>query len=126
MSSLVHHTQDNLATRVPSRSLFVCLACLGKGEHRLDDRSNPSCVDQCANLDQLIPVGFDDKPDRAHAMCLRLFRRGWTGNGDKDPSLFHHLPGSLQGVAANQIEDEIDIMDSLLSLSPSFISTGWS
>src|SRR6266516_803294 len=49
-------------------------------------------------------------------MCLRLFRRGWTGNRDKDPSWFHHLPGSLQGVAANHIQDEIDIMDHLLKV----------
>jgi len=59
LSSLVHYTEDNFASRVPSRSLLVRLACLGKGEHRLDDRPNPSRVNQCANLDQLLPIGFD-------------------------------------------------------------------
>src|SRR6266496_3056361 len=112
---LVHHTQDNLASCVPSRSLFVRLARLGKGQYRLDDRSNLSRINQCANLDQLLPVGFDHKPDWAHAMCLRLFKRGsWADNGDKHPSWFHHLPGSLQGVTTNCIEDEINIMNHLL------------
>ena len=47
-------------------------------------------------------------------MCLRLFRRGWTGDGDKDISFFHHLPGSLYCITANRIEDKIDIMDHVL------------
>src|SRR5713101_6855299 len=42
--ALIRHAQDNLAPRVPFRSLFIGLARLGKGEHRVDDRSKPSRV----------------------------------------------------------------------------------
>ena len=42
--ALLHHTQDNLALRVSFRSLFISLTRLGKGEHRVDDRSKLSRV----------------------------------------------------------------------------------
>src|SRR2546421_1854912 len=99
---------------MPLRSLLVCLACLGKSEHRLDDSSNSSRIDQCAHPDQLIPVGIDDKPDRAHTMRLRLFRRGRTSDGEKHSSFFQHHPGSLQYFAAYRLEDDIDIMNHVL------------
>src|SRR2546421_7359251 len=66
----VHHPQDNLAPRVSFRSLLVGLACLGKGQHRVDDRSNASRIDQCANLHQLLAVGLYHKPGQAHIMPL--------------------------------------------------------
>src|SRR5436305_1427434 len=112
---LVHHTQDNLASRMPSSSLLVCLACWRKGEHGVDDGPKVSRINQGANLDQFITVGFNNKPDRAYAMRLRVLKRGWgTGNGDKHPSWFNHLPGSLQGITTNGIEDEIDLMNLIL------------
>jgi hypothetical protein len=77
---LVHHTQDNLASRVPSCPLLVRLTCLRERKDRLNDRSNLSCIDQVANLDQLLPVRLDNKPGRARAMRLCLFSRGWAGN----------------------------------------------
>jgi hypothetical protein len=43
---LVRHAQDNLAPCVPFRSLFIGLARLGKGEHRLDDWSQLSRVNE--------------------------------------------------------------------------------
>jgi len=113
--SLVHHPQDNLASRVPSGSLLVCLACLSKGEHGVDDGPQVSRINQGANLDQFIAVGFNHKPERAYALRLRVLKRGWgTDNGDKHPSWFGHLPGALQGVTTNGIEDQIDIMHPLL------------
>lgn len=105
---LVDHTQDDLASCVPSRPLLVRLACLGKGEHRLDDRPHPSLINQFPYLDQLLAVGFHHKPDKAHVMSLYHVGRGWgTDDGDKQSSWFDHLPGALQGVATNRIEDEI-------------------
>ena len=84
----VHHTQDNLASRVPSGSLLVCLACLSKGEHGVDDGPKVSRINQGANLDQFIAVGFNHKPERAYAMRLRVLKRGWgTDNGDQHPSV---------------------------------------
>ncbi len=112
---LVHHTQDNPASRVPSGPLLVCLACLRKGEHGVDDGPKVFRINQGANLDQFITVGFNTKPERAYAMRLRVLKRRWgTDNGDKHPSWFDHLPGSLQGGATNGIEDEIDIMNPIL------------
>src|SRR5205823_4507289 len=78
---LVYHPQNNLTSRVPSRSLLIRLTRLGKGKHRINDGSDLSCVDQCADLDQLLPVGFHHKPDRAHIMHLRPFKGGlWADN----------------------------------------------
>ena len=73
---LVHHTQDNPASRVPSGPLLVCLACLRKGEHGVDDGPKVSRINQGANLDQFITVGFHHKPERAYAMRLRILKRG--------------------------------------------------
>src|SRR5215471_17589419 len=112
---LVYNTQNNLATRVPFCSLFVCLACLGKGQYRVDDGLNPSCIDQRANLDQLLPVGFNNKPGRADVIHLRLLKGwAWADNSDQRPSLFHYLPGAPQGIAAYCIEDDIDTVHHLL------------
>src|SRR6516164_2749996 len=72
----VHHTQNNLATRVSFRSLRVGLARLGKREHRVDDGPKVSCIDQCAKLDQLLPVGFHHKPGKACLMPLFYISRG--------------------------------------------------
>jgi hypothetical protein len=99
---------------VSFRSLLVRLACLGKRKYRVDDRPNLPCIDQGANLDQLISVGFDNKPDCTHTMRLRLFRRGWAGNRDQDSPWFHHHPRSLQGIATHHIKHHIDIVDDLL------------
>jgi hypothetical protein len=44
-----HHTKNNLATRVSFGSLLVGLACLRKGQHCVDNRSNVSSIDQRAN-----------------------------------------------------------------------------
>jgi hypothetical protein len=110
-----HYTQDNLATRVSFRSLLVRLACLGKGQHRLDDRSNLSCINQRANLDQLLPIRFNNKPGKARVMPLCYISRGaWADDGDQHSSWFHHLPGALQGVTTHRIEDDIDRLDHLL------------
>ena len=111
----VHHPQDKLASRVPSGSLLVGLACLSKGEHGLDDGPKVSRIHQGANLDQFIAVGFNHKPERAYAMRLGVLKRRWgTDHGDQHPCWFDHVLGALQGVAANQIEDQIDTMDHLL------------
>ena len=113
--ALVRHAQDNLAPHVPFRSLFIGLARLGKGEHRVDDRSKLSRVNECTNLDQLLPVGFDDEPDKAHVKSLCHISRRWgTNDGDQHSSWFDHLPGALQGVATNRIKDEVDIMNHVL------------
>src|SRR5258708_16144309 len=115
ITALVHHTQDNFASRVPSSSLLVCLACLSKGEHGIDDGPKVSRIHQGANLDEFIAVGFNHKPERAYAMRLRALKRGWgADNGDQHPSWFDQLPAALQGVATNAIEDQIDLMNPIL------------
>jgi hypothetical protein len=107
--------QDKLAPRVSFCCLLVGLARLGKGEHRVDDGPELSRINQCANLGQFIAVGFNHKPGKAHVMSLCHSSGRWgTDDGDKHSCGFDHLPGALQGVAANRIEDQIDIMDHLL------------
>src|SRR5260370_5275440 len=93
----------------------VGLARLGQREHRFDDGPELSRINQCANLDQFIAVGFDPKPGKAHVMSLCHSSGRWgTDDGDKHSCGSEHLPGSLQCVAANRIEDQIDNMDHLL------------
>src|SRR4051794_15995891 len=108
----VHHTQDDLASCMPLRPLLVGLACLGKGQHGVDDGPHLPLIDQCANPDQLLPVGLHHKPDRAHVIRLCLCKGGaGADNGDQHPSWFDHLPGTMQGVTTNCIEDEIDALN---------------
>src|SRR6266487_1536203 len=78
-------------------------------KHGVDDGPKVSRINQCANLDQFVTVGFNNKPERVDATRLRVLKRGLgTDNADKDPSWLDHLPGSSQGIASNGIEDEID------------------
>ena len=80
---LVPHPQDKLASRVPSGSLLVCLACLSKREHGVDDGPKVSRINQGANLDQFLTVGFDDKPGEARVVPFCHIGRGlWADDGD--------------------------------------------
>src|SRR5690348_4079453 len=73
------------------------------------------CIDQRPNVCELISIGFDDKPDRAHIMRLRLFKRGtWADDRNQDTSWLDHLPGPFQRVTAHQVKDEINVLDDLL------------
>ncbi len=100
-----------------SSCLRVGLAGLGKGEHRVDDRQELARLNQFANLDQLLAIGLDDKKDKARVMPLS-YSTGWLGtyDGDKRASGPNHLPGALQGVAANRIQDQINAPNYLLEV----------
>src|SRR5260221_10845474 len=108
------HAQDDLAARVPLRPCFEGATRLGQGEDLLDDGPNLPRVEQCADLAQLLSVGFDDEPDEARPVVGRWFNWARADDGDQDAPWLHHLPGARQGVAAHRIEHDIHVADHLV------------
>ncbi len=102
--------------------LLVGLARLGQGEHHVDDGPELPRVNQRANFDQFVMVGFDDKIGIAYVLFL-FYSSGRlrTDDGNKRSSRFDHLPGTLQGVSANGIEDQIDSVNHFLEARGSVV-----
>ncbi len=113
--SLVDDGQD----RFSSSCSFRQLATIGLGglcyrHYGIDETSQFTRIEQPSDFGQLLVIGFDNEKRFFDSFILGSFTVG--GNGDHAAIRFQQTPGSSQGFTANQVENDIDLIQALLNI----------
>src|SRR5579885_375674 len=108
------HLQHDLAAH---RIRLQPLLGGGRGlqrKDRIDRRLHPAAVDQPADGGELAPIGPRHVVEAAARLSGDPLPRGRRQGGDERPAPLQHRPGAVLGLAGDEIEHEIDVVDAVL------------
>ena len=83
--------------------------CVFEGDDGVDDWFQLACLDEFGDFDELLLIGLDDEECVFPAFVGGGFGFFAGGDGDDAAAGFDDAEGTLEGFAADAIEDDVDV-----------------